>query len=117
MSGTTGCGSAEFRSGPKISGTTLSKVIRFCSTACRTGVLYFGTGTEVVPGNPVVIPPAERALSYRAVFADIVQQRKVPYILHTCRYVYLSILRHPHASRLHGRDLSDGTASMRRSLR
>jgi hypothetical protein len=56
MSGITGCGSAEFRSGPKISGTTLSKVIRFCSVACRTGVLYFGTGTEVVPGNPVVIP-------------------------------------------------------------
>jgi hypothetical protein len=64
MSGTTGCGSAEFRSGPIISGTTLPKVIRFCSTACRTGVLYFGTGTEVVPGNPVVIPPAERAPSY-----------------------------------------------------
>jgi hypothetical protein len=56
-------GSAEFRSGPKISGTTLSKVIRFCSAACRTGVLYFGTGTEVVPGKPVVIPPAERALN------------------------------------------------------
>jgi hypothetical protein len=63
MSGTTGCGSAEFRSGPKISGTTLSKVIWFCYAACGTGVLYFGTGTEVVPGNPVVIPPAERALS------------------------------------------------------
>jgi hypothetical protein len=57
-------GSAEFRSGPKISGTTLSKVIRFCSAACRTGVLYFGTGTEVVPGKPVVIPPAERALKH-----------------------------------------------------
>jgi hypothetical protein len=57
-------GSAEFRSGPKISGTTLYKVIRFCSAACRTGVLYFGTGTEVVPGKPVVIPPAERALSF-----------------------------------------------------
>jgi hypothetical protein len=52
MRGTTGFGSAEFGSGPKISGTTIPKVIRFCSAACRTGFLYFGTGTEVVPGNP-----------------------------------------------------------------